>query len=434
MSDQQNVPAVTTDVNDPLAKVPKESALRGRAAKLLERLGRWLDREQLPDTEALGKLYTASSKDNAANDLARQWADRYLAADADERRSLLAALVRAGIESDMSQKEQFFRRLYAQSDRLGLMVELRADMLRWRNQVAGLSELEQPLARLLSNWFDVGMLELRHINWDSPASLLEKLIKYEAVHEIRSWDDMRRRVADDRRCYAFFHPRMSDVPLIFVEVAFSEHIAGNVQALLDPVQPVGGLEKSRWAIFYSITNTQPGLRGISFGNFLLRRVIDDLQRELPHVRSYATLSPIPGFVSWLEKQSADEVRALLERLSADTETGVTGADWVARLRTEAAVTPDGDAAEGLRRVGLRLAARYLTALHNDQPVDPVARFHLGNGARIEHVNWAANLSVRGLTQSCGMMVNYMYEPTQLDENRAHLAAGKPSVSRKVQRL
>lgn len=434
MSDQRNMPVVTTDVNDPLAKVTKESALRGRAAKLLERLGRWLDREQLPDTDALGKLYTASSKDNAANDLARQWADRYLAADADERRSLLAALVRAGIESDMSQKEQFFRRLYAQSDRLGLMVELRADMLRWRNQVAGLSELEQPLARLLSNWFDVGMLELRHINWDSPASLLEKLIKYEAVHEIRSWDDMRRRVAGDRRCYAFFHPRMSDVPLIFVEVAFSEHIAGNVQALLDPVQPVGGLEKSRWAIFYSITNTQPGLRGISFGNFLLRRVIDDLQRELPHVRSYATLSPIPGFVSWLEKQSADEIGTLLDRLSADTEGDATGADWVARLRTEAAETAGDDTAEGLRRCGLRLAARYLTALHNDQPVDPVARFHLGNGARIEHVNWAADLSVRGLAQSCGMMVNYMYEPTQLDENRAHLAAGKPSVSRKVQRL
>ena len=434
MSDRENVSAAATDANYPLAKAPKESALRGRAAKLLERLGRWLDREQLPDTEALGKLYTASTKDNAANDLARHWADRYLAAGADERRSLLAALVRAGIESDTSQKEQLFRRLYAQSDRLGLMVELRSDMLRWRNQVAGLSELEQPLAKLLSNWFDVGMLELRHINWDSPASLLEKLIKYEAVHEIRSWDDMRRRVADDRRCYAFFHPRMSDVPLIFVEVAFSEQIAGNVQTLLDPVQPVKGLEKSRWAIFYSITNTQPGLRGISFGNFLLRRVIDDLQSELPHVRSYATLSPIPGFASWLEKQSSDEVHAVLERLSAETDEGVTGADWVARLRTEASTPSEEDVAEGMRRRGLRLAARYLTALHNEQPVDPVARFHLGNGARIEHINWAADLSVRGLTQSCGMMVNYMYEPAQLDENRAHLAAGRPSVSRKVQRL
>jgi len=348
----------------------------------------------------------------------------------------LAALVRAGIESDTPQKEQLFRRLYAQSDRLGLMVELRADMLRWRNQVAGLAELEQPLARLLSNWFDVGMLELRHINWDSPASLLEKLIQYEAVHEIRSWDDMRRRVADDRRCYAFFHPRMSDQPLIFVEVAFSEHIAGDVQALLDPVRPVDGLEKARWAIFYSITNTQPGLRGISFGNFLLRRVIDDLQRELPHVRSYATLSPIPGFASWLEKQSAGEVHAALERLSGqsvDPEEDATGAGWVARLRGGAAATADEDVEE-LRRCGLRLAARYLVNMHNGQPLDPVARFHLGNGARIEHVNWAADLSVRGLAQSCGMMVNYVYEPAQLDDNRAHLAAGKPSVSRKVQRL
>jgi malonyl-CoA decarboxylase len=436
MSEQQNTATATTGSDYPLVKAAKESALRGRAAKLLERLGRWLDRDQLPDIEALGRLYTASSKDNAANDLARSWADQYLAAGADERRSLLAALVRAGIESDTPQKEQLFRRLYAQSDRLGLMVELRADMLRWRNQVAGLAELEQPLARLLSNWFDVGMLELRHINWDSPASLLEKLIQYEAVHEIRSWDDMRRRVADDRRCYAFFHPRMSDQPLIFVEVAFSEHIAGDVQALLDPVRPVDGLEKARWAIFYSITNTQPGLRGISFGNFLLRRVIDDLQRELPHVRSYATLSPIPGFASWLEKQSADEVHAALERLSGqsvDPEEDATGAGWVARLRGGAAATADEDVEE-LRRCGLRLAARYLVNMHNGQPLDPVARFHLGNGARIEHVNWAADLSVRGLAQSCGMMVNYVYEPAQLDDNRAHLAAGKPSVSRKVQRL
>lgn len=436
MSEQQNTVTATTGSDYPLVKAAKESALRGRAAKLLERLGRWLDRDQLPDIEALGRLYTASSKDNAANDLARSWADQYLAAGADERRSLLAALVRAGIESDTPQKEQLFRRLYAQSDRLGLMVELRADMLRWRNQVAGLAELEQPLARLLSNWFDVGMLELRHINWDSPASLLEKLIQYEAVHEIRSWDDMRRRVADDRRCYAFFHPRMSDQPLIFVEVAFSEHIAGDVQALLDPVRPVDGLEKARWAIFYSITNTQPGLRGISFGNFLLRRVIDDLQRELPHVRSYATLSPIPGFASWLEKQSADEVHAALERLSGqsvDPEEDATGAGWVARLRGGAAATADEEVEE-LRRCGLRLAARYLVNMHNGQPLDPVARFHLGNGARIEHVNWAADLSVRGLAQSCGMMVNYVYEPAQLDDNRAHLAAGKPSVSRKVQRL
>jgi malonyl-CoA decarboxylase len=280
------------------------------------------------------------------------------------------------------------------------------------------------------------MLELRHINWDSPASLLEKLIQYEAVHEIRSWDDMRRRVGDDRRCFAFFHPRMSDQPLIFVEVAFSEHIAGDVQALLDPVRPVDGLEKARWAIFYSITNTQPGLRGISFGNFLLRRVIDDLQRELPHVRSYATLSPIPGFASWLEKQSADEVHAALERLSGqsvDPEEDATGVGWVARLRGGAAATADEDVEE-LRRCGLRLAARYLVNMHNGQPLDPVARFHLGNGARIEHVNWAADLSVRGLAQSCGMMVNYVYEPAQLDDNRAHLAAGKPSVSRKVQRL
>ncbi|MGB5807925.1 malonyl-CoA decarboxylase domain-containing protein, partial [Castellaniella sp.] len=285
-----------------------------RAGGLLARLGRWLERDHLPDPDALRALYEASLTDGGANQLARQWAERYRAADADERRSLLACLVRAGVDIEPrgDRGARLFRRLYAQSDRLELMVELRADMLRWRNQVAGLSVLEQELAALLSNWFDVGMLELRHINWDSPASLLEKLIRYEAVHEIRSWDDMRRRVAADRRCYAFFHPRMSDVPLIFVEVAFDGQMAAGVQALIDPARPVDGLGKARWAIFYSISNTQRGLRGISFGNFLLKRVIEELLDELPQLKSFATLSPIPGFADWLGRQSGEDIQALLK--------------------------------------------------------------------------------------------------------------------------
>ena len=406
-----------------------------RAGSLLARLGRWLERDHLPDPDALRALYEATLTDGGANQLARQWAERYQAAGPDERRSLLACLVRAGVDLTPrgDRGARLFRRLYAQSDRLELMVELRADMLRWRNQVAGLSVLEQELAALLSNWFDVGMLELRHINWDSPASLLEKLIRYEAVHEIRSWDDMRRRVAADRRCYAFFHPRMSDVPLIFVEVAFDEQMAGQVQSLIDPARPVDDLDKARWAIFYSISNTQRGLRGISFGNFLLKRVIEELLDELPRLKSFATLSPIPGFADWLGRQSGTDIQDLLadktERQAA-ADDAHAGARWLDRLRAAA----QGDAPDAVRRSGLRLAAHYLTQLREGDPLDPVARFHLGNGARIERMNWAADASARGLEQSCGMMVNYLYEPDQLDENRARLAAGKPRVSRGVQWL
>ncbi|WP_373278621.1 malonyl-CoA decarboxylase domain-containing protein [Castellaniella caeni] len=408
-----------------------------RTASLLKRLGRWLERDHLPDLGDLRSLYEASPTDHAASKLARQWADRYQAADADERRSLLAGLVRAGAECAPAHElnSRLFRRLYAQSDRLGLMVELRADMLRWRNQVAGLAVLEQELAGLLSNWFDVGMLELRHINWDSPASLLEKLIQYEAVHEIRSWDDMRRRVAADRRCYAFFHPRMTEVPLIFVEVAFAEQMAANVQALIDPARPVDDIGKARWAIFYSISNTQRGLRGISFGNFLLRRVIEELLTELPRLKFFATLSPIPGFAEWLGKCGGADIqdcmadKAARQALAQDPRAG---AQWVERLR--AAATAQADEPDEVGKTGLRLAAHYLRQMRGGQPLDPVARFHLGNGARIERLNWAADRSAKGLEQSCGLMVNYQYELDQLDENRARLAAGKPRLSRGVQWL
>ncbi|MBV6271304.1 malonyl-CoA decarboxylase [Alcaligenaceae bacterium CGII-47] len=408
---------------------------KNTGAGLLARLSRWLERDHLPSDADVRALYSATLTDVSANKQATQWGARYLEADGPERCSLLAGLVRAGvgIEPRGDQGLRLFRRLYAQSDSLQLLVELRADMLRWRNQVAGLSTLEHELETLLSSWFDVGMLELRPINWDSPASLLEKLIQYEAVHEIRSWDDLRHRVAANRRCYAFFHPRMNNVPLIFVEVAFSQQMADNVQVLLDPGKPADDLDKSRWAIFYSISNTQPGLRGISFGNFLLKRVLDELLRELPRLKFFATLSPIPKFTDWLSKQDGAAIQALLvdkgERQAAQDDV-TAGAKWVERLRA-AAVGPHEEA---VRRSGLRLAAHYLKATKSNQILDPVARFHLGNGARIERLNWAADTSAKGLMQSCGMMVNYVYELDQLDDNLIQLAAGKPKTSRAIQWL
>lgn len=393
---------------------------------LIARISRWLERDPWPTANEVQALFTARLTDVAANRLAKQWSQRYLAADGKERRSLLAGLAHASasLEPRGDQGLHVFRRLYAQADNLRLLVELRADMLRWRNQVAGLSVLERELEGLLSHWFDVGMLELRPINWDSPASLLEKLIQYEAVHEIRSWEELRHRVAEHRRCYAFFHPRMSDVPLIFVEVAFSAQMAGNVQTLLDPHVPDGDPGKARWAIFYSISNTQPGLRGISFGNFLLKRVIDELLGELPRLKGFATLSPIPGFVAWLSKQDGKALQAVLpdkadrQRAQDDSEAGQK---WVEQLQTAAA----SQGADAIQRTGLRLATHYLKSMRSGQSLDPVARFHLGNGARIERLNWAADCSSKGMAQSCGIMVNYVYELDQLDDNLAQLAAGKP---------
>lgn len=398
------------------------------ASGLIARLSRWLERDPLPEPMEVQTLFTARLTDVAANRQAKQWSARYLASDAKDRRALLTSLAQAS--NNLEPREdlglRMFRRLYAQAESLNLLVELRADMLRWRKQVASLGVLERELEGLLATWFDVGMLELRPINWDSPASLLEKLIEYEAVHEIRSWEELKHRVAGHRRCYAFFHPRMSDVPLIFVEVAFAPQMAGNVQVLLDPQTPPDDAGKARWAIFYSISNTQPGLRGISFGNFLLKRVIDELLRELPRLKSFATLSPIPGFADWLGKQDGKAMEAMLndkadkQQAQDDPEAGLK---WVEKLRSAAA----GQASDAVQRTGLRLAVHYLKTMKNNQPLDAVARFHLGNGARIERLNWAADCSAKGMAQSCGMMVNYLYELDQLDDNLALLAEGKPKL-------
>lgn len=424
----------TPNTENSLVVIEADNA-KGKAEKkekegpgLMARLSRWLERDPLPEPEEIQPLFTARLTDVAANRLAKQWGARYLASDVKDRRAMLAVLAQAS--SELEPREDFglrmFRRLYAQVASLKLLVELRADMLRWRKQVAGLSVLERELEGLLNAWFDVGMLELRPITWDSPASLLEKLIEYEAVHEIRSWEELKHRVAGHRRCYAFFHPRMSDVPLIFVEVAFAQQMAGNVQVLLDPQIPADDIGKARWAIFYSISNTQPGLRGISFGNFLLKRVIDELLRDLPRLKSFATLSPIPGFVDWLAKQDGKTLQTMLpektdkQQAEGDPEAGLK---WVDKLKAAAA----GQASDAVQRTGLRLAVHYLKTMKNGQPLDPVARFHLGNGARIERLNWAADCSAKGMAQSCGIMVNYLYELDQLDDNLALLAQGKPKL-------
>lgn len=304
------------------------------------------------------------------------------------------------------------------------LVDLRADLLRYLAKDAALRSLDRELESRLGAWFDVGFLELQRIAWSSPAALLEKLIEYEAVHEIRSWSDLKNRLDSDRRCYAFFHPRMPMEPLIFVEVALTDHLADNVQALLDEHAPVFDARRATTAIFYSISNTQTGLRGVSFGNFLLKRVVDDLKRDYPRLDTFATLSPLPTLRHWADKHPAAWMHAFsaeeIERLARyckpkdiamasvdDIRQLLAGEDWHADVRLTR-----------LLQTGLtRLAARYLlTAKSGDRPYDPVSRFHLGNGARIERLNYLADTSARGLQQSYGLMVNYLYDPDAIETN------------------
>jgi malonyl-CoA decarboxylase len=300
------------------------------------------------------------------------------------------------------------------------LVDLRADLLRFLEDDPELAALDRELEARLGAWFDVGFLELHRITWNSPAALLEKLIEYEAVHEIRSWSDLKNRLDSDRRLYAFFHPRMPMEPLIFVEVALTDHLADDVQALLDEHAPVFDVRRADTAIFYSISNTQAGLRGVSFGHFLLKRVIDDLKRDLPKLKTFATLSPLPQLAAWVKRnpEQLAEVDADLARLASG--------EWAR----------DRERARRLREPLMRLAARYLTAAKKGgEPFDPVARFHLGNGARIERINALADASAKGFKQSFGLMVNYLYEPEAIESNvEAFSGAGTVAVAAGVRRL
>jgi malonyl-CoA decarboxylase len=256
--------------------------------------------------------------------------------------------------------------------------------------------------------------------------LVEKLIKYEAVHDIRSWDDVKNRLDSDRRCYGFFHPRLPNEPLIFVEVALMDHMADSITPLLDEQAAAADLDKATWAIFYSISNTQVGLRGVSFGDSLIKRVVETLSEEFPRLRHYATLSPIPGLRSWLEKNierllemTPEKERAELGRAVGFEPPG--GPHLLQALERVETLDPRS----ALRRWLLRCAAHYLgRELVQGKPLDPVARFHLGNGARVERLNWLGDPSPKGIRQSYGLMVNYLYDLRRLDRHRTQLAEGK----------
>ena len=330
----------------------------------------------------------------------------------------------------VSPRRRLLQRFSAYDQGIRFLVDLRSELLPLLKSDRRLHALDVEMEYMFSTWFDVGFLELRRISWDSPASLIEKLIKYEAVHDIKSWADVKNRLDSDRRCYGFFHPRLPGEPLIFVEVALMDHMASSVGPLLDESADLVDLAKASTAIFYSISNTQAGLRGVSFGDSLIKRVVETLKQEFPRLKTFATLSPIPGFRAWLAKNLV----GLLERLDAKSRAGLARA-----LRSEAApadqVLASADEVARIavdspvRKALLQFAAHYLgQGLQDGRPIDAVARFHLGNGARVEQIHWAADGSAKGHKQSFGLMVNYLYDLKRLDKHRAQLAQGKVPVS------
>jgi malonyl-CoA decarboxylase len=302
-----------------------------------------------------------------------------------------------------------------------------------------LKSLEEDLKRLLANWFDIGFLELKRITWESSAALLEKLMVYEAVHEIRGWNDLKNRLEADRCCFAFFHPRMPDEPLIFVEVALVTGMAGDILALLDEAAPIGDPQAADAAIFYSISNCQRGLAGISFGDFLIKRVVDALAQSLPRLKVFATLSPVPGFRGWLDRQAEAATEGLLlpaERAALEALDGNAGGDLRVLLDRPGWHQADG-LVEALREPLMRLCARYL--LHertaSGRALDPVAHFHLSNGARVERVNWLGDVSEKGLQQSAGIMVNYLYRSADIEANHeAYRGEGRVAASAAIRSL
>jgi malonyl-CoA decarboxylase len=328
----------------------------------------------------------------------RAAAEAYLAESTAEAAARLA-------EAADPPRQEVLRRMNMSLGGTGALVAMRKEILSQLRGAPELKLLDADLRHLFASWFNRGFLELHKIDWQTPAAILEKLIAYEAVHEIRGWDDLRRRLAADRRCFGFFHPALPGEPLIFVEVALVEGLAGSVQTLLAPDgdADAAGTRAARadTAIFYSISNCQDGLRGVSFGNFLIKQVVEELKAELPQLTRFSTLSPVPGFGRWLEKRLAgdDEEAAALAPSKTD--------GW----------WQDAALSEALRQPLMRACAKYLTDRSSPKgPSDPVARFHLGNGARLERINWLGNVAPRGIKESYGIMVNYLYDTETIEAN------------------
>lgn len=334
-------------------------------------------------------------------------------------------------------RQELLRRLNRTPGGTAAILRLRRALLKRLPQHPEWRAFEADLLHLLSSWFNPGFLQMKRVDWNSPAQLLEKIIQHEAVHAIDGWDDLRRRLQPDRRCFAFFHPQLPEEPLIFVEVALLPEMPDRITPLIDKLSTPLPAERFRVAAFYSISNCEPGLRGVSLGNFLIKQVAEQLQRELPRLKTFCTLSPMPGFAAWLkggpELAALPGVgRAVAQRLQRAHEVlaAATGGDFAALHGAAAHERLDDEAAQAL----LALGAAYLGHASTTPSGDPVARFHLDNGARLERLNLRGNPSPGGLRQSFGLMVNYLYDLDKIEASHARFRAGEVVRSRAVAAL
>jgi len=407
---RSNTSGLRNEAGRPTAAVNQLSRAKKLAESLLSERGEASGAAVARELHEVLRILVAEDRSNfqrfLATDFApdatvvRAAAETYLSDPSAEAAALLA-------QATDPPRQELLRRMNMAPGGTSALVAMRKEIAGRLRDEPTLRLLDSDLKHLFASWFNRGFLQLRRIDWQSPAAILEKLIAYEAVHEIHGWDDLRRRLAPDRRCFGFFHPALPDDPLIFVEVALVEGLAGAVQPLLvqdsDDDAARNRAAQADTAIFYSISNCQDGLRGISFGNFLIKQVVEELKNELQHLTRFSTLSPVPGFRRWLTKRLAstsDPAAALLARI----ETGAGRLD-----------TPKID--DSLKPLIMRFCAAYLTRhASTEEPTDPVARFHLGNGARLERINWLGNTAPRGIQESFGIMVNYLYDLETIESN------------------
>ena len=337
------------------------------------------------------------------------------------------------VESVEPARQELLRRINRAPRGTANLVSMRVDLLKAMKTNPALAAVDADFTHLFGSWFSPAFLDLVRVDWSSPASLLEQIIRHEAVHAIRDWDDLRRRLEPDRRCFAFLHPALPDELLIFVEVALLEEMPDAVAPLIENHDGSADREAERYAVFYSISNCQPGLRGVSLGNFLIKRVCEILRREIPGLKRFCTLSPMPGFAAWLRSGANLEAQPMPRGVAPRIEKA-RGA-VVAALES-GTLSPDAariDAMERPLRDALRcLGAAYLYATRDgDAASDAVAKFHLNNGARIERLNPAANRSRRGLSESFGMMVNYVYDLQRIEDYYEDFVKGHVAASREI---
>jgi malonyl-CoA decarboxylase len=420
-----------TFLNDLMSSIAERGrAILGRSRSVIEQI----------DLAAIGELLLSRRGEASGVALAQTLLDSYARAPLALRLHFLTALAerfgpdqklldqavddfrknpgppaaRALHNASEPRRQELIRRLNLAPGGTFALVRMREELLDHLAARPDLKAVDEDFVHLFSSWFNRGFLVLRPIDWRTPANILEKIIRYEAVHAIQDWNDLRNRLEPtDRRCFGFFHPQLVEEPLIFVEVALTTEIPGAIAPLLAPDRAPIPAKEATTAVFYSISNTQKGLGGVSFGNFLIKQVVEDLKRELPNLKTFVTLSPVPGFAAWLARERANENSAFLIEPEKQALRPLDEPGWHLGPAT----------AETVRRALMPAAAAYFLRAKTPRgrPIDPVARFHLGNGARLERINFLGDLSSKGLRQSHGLMVNYLYDLGHIEKNHEAFA-------------